>query len=320
MNNRIHTSQETHAGICIHVVQYQPTERPIEDRFSIDFEEHSKRLIVGVYDGHGGVATSDHISKVLPAAILGSQPSDHAKTFEAVDSEMLTAFQKDHSLFRSKSSKWVQNADVIKSGCTALVLEINVDDLTALFANAGDCRLVIANSNGDQEALLQTTDLNAKSLSEQERLAREHPGEELVVVSGRLFGKLMSTRGFGDGYYKLPTGILNRQHKKYINVLSSIETSSKVPMSDQYDSYFYGYKTPPYVVSTPVTGLTQLEKGNFVIMATDGLWDLVSTDDAVRIVQEGIVSAAESLANYLLDTVMSITPPGDDVTIIILRL
>jgi hypothetical protein len=32
-------------------VQYQPTDRPIEDRFSITASSNGKRLILGVYDG-----------------------------------------------------------------------------------------------------------------------------------------------------------------------------------------------------------------------------------------------------------------------------
>ena len=39
------------SGWIIDVVRYQPTERPIEDRWSYTYEESSARLIVGVYDG-----------------------------------------------------------------------------------------------------------------------------------------------------------------------------------------------------------------------------------------------------------------------------
>jgi hypothetical protein len=37
----------------IDVVRYQPTERPIEDRWSYAYDKISSRLIVGVYDGEG---------------------------------------------------------------------------------------------------------------------------------------------------------------------------------------------------------------------------------------------------------------------------
>jgi pyruvate dehydrogenase phosphatase len=109
---------------------------------------------------------------------------------------MISAFTNDHSILRSKPHSWVQHAQIVKSGCTALVLDIDVATLTASFANAGDCRAVICSTSvGPDERLLQTEDLNAKTPSEQKRLKREHPGEDLIVVSGRLFGRLMSTRG-----------------------------------------------------------------------------------------------------------------------------
>ena len=40
---------ELPSGHKVYVAQYQPTERPIEDRYSVDFE--GNRVILGVYDG-----------------------------------------------------------------------------------------------------------------------------------------------------------------------------------------------------------------------------------------------------------------------------
>jgi hypothetical protein len=73
--------------------------------------------------------------------------------------------------------------------------------MVAHYSNAGDCRGLVCDKVRDLEApdavlqIQQTIDLNAKSRSEQERLKLEHPNETMLVVSGRLFGKLMSTRG-----------------------------------------------------------------------------------------------------------------------------
>ena len=114
---------------------------------------------------------------------------------------MLESFKKDHSLLRPKSKEWKQNAEIVKSGSTALVCDITVDSgkAEATVSNAGDCSLVVCRpyqeTSSGTEIVWQTTDLNAKTPSEQERLAGEHPGEDLVIVGGRLFGKLMSTRG-----------------------------------------------------------------------------------------------------------------------------
>jgi len=41
----------TPTDILISVAQLQPTERPIEDRYSVNFDPTQSRIIVGVYDG-----------------------------------------------------------------------------------------------------------------------------------------------------------------------------------------------------------------------------------------------------------------------------
>ncbi|KAF8153201.1 phosphatase 2C-like domain-containing protein [Crassisporium funariophilum] len=306
-------------GLAIHIAQFQPTDRPIEDRLSLNLDVNSNRLILGVYDGHGGSETADHISQRLPPLLLENAPTDHTQVFERLDSAILSAFKRDHSLFRSKSSDWIHNAQLIKSGSTALILDVDLTKMVATYANAGDCRLVICNSNpGERQTLRQTEDLNMKTPSERERLMREHPNEDQFIVSDRLFGRLMCTRGFGDGYYKLPKGLLgDGQHRRYIDTLSSIERRGKIPMNAQYANLFYGYRTPPYLTATPATGEYQLRTGDIVIMATDGLWDLVSSETAVDIVLQGVATQKHDLARYLLEQVKAEKSPGDDVTVLI---
>lgn len=148
--------------------------------------------------GHGGPDTAEHISAILPAALLAHPAENHASIFQETDNAMIKKFTSDHSIFRSKSKHWADHAKVVKSGCTALILDLDINTLLVSYANAGDCRAVIstANNSTPEIFLQQTDDLNAKTPSEQRRLALEHPGEDLLVVSGRLFGRLMSTRGY----------------------------------------------------------------------------------------------------------------------------
>jgi pyruvate dehydrogenase phosphatase len=50
-----------------------------------------------------------------------------------------------------------------------------------------------------------------------------------------------------------------------------------------------GYKTPPYVTAEPVVTTTEVvvsgKQRSFMIMASDGLWDHVSSEQAVRLVE-----------------------------------
>lgn len=90
-------------------------------------------------------------------------------------------------------------------------------------------------------------------------------------------------------------------------------------MNHQYTPMFFAYKTPPYVTPTPQTGEHQLQKGDIIIMATDGLWDLISSKEASDIVLQGAAETADDLARYLLEQVRAFKSPGDDVTILVIR-
>ena len=285
--------------------------------------------VITDFTGHGGPETSEYVSKSLPLLLLQHPPSEHAEKFEALDNSILRAFQRDHSFFRPRSANWIHNAQLIKSGSTALILDIDLTTLSVAYANAGDCRLVLCHQG---LPVLETEDLNSRTPSEQERLIREHPNEDQLLVGSRLFGRLMSTRGeaslhitwmraksipgFGDGYYKLPIG---KEHRKYVDTLSAIEKPGKIPMNQQYAPLFFSYKTPPYVTPTPQTGEHQLQKGDIIIMATDGLWDLISSKDASDIVLQGAAETHNDLARYLLERVRALKSPGDDVTIVVIQ-
>ncbi|KAJ6481710.1 phosphatase 2C-like domain-containing protein [Mycena sanguinolenta] len=321
---KTHEAIQTFGTVTIASVQYQPTDRPIEDRFSITVSPDGTRLILGVYDGHGSSDTAEYISKILPPALLVHPPQEHKRIFEETDNAILDDFKNDHALFRvrPRSKDWLNRAKLLRSGCTALILDVDIPGMVVHFANAGDCRALVCDFPVSEDAdagglqLQQTVDLNAKSPLEQERLKIEHPNEDMIVVSGRLFGKLMSTRGFGDGYYKLPRGINNWQHKKYVDVLSSLDAEKgKVPLNAQYNSYFYGYQTPPYLVSTPDTGLLKLKPESFIVCGSDGLYDLVTSEVIGRTICQGIRDGAANLAAHLLSTLTAI---GDDVTILVL--
>lgn len=109
---------------------------------------------------------------------------------------MLSNFKKDHSVFRRKSSNWVHNAQLMKSGSAALILDIDLSSLSASYANLGDCRLIVCDPNTVQNAVIfQMNDLNMNTLSEREWLIQEHPKEDHFIVGNRLFGRLMCTRG-----------------------------------------------------------------------------------------------------------------------------
>lgn len=133
-----------------------------------------------------------YVSDELPRRLLQHYRSSdvHIQQFETLDECMLRDFKRDHSLFRRKSARWLQNAQVVKSGSMALIFDVDLSTLLANYANLGDCRLVIRDLSleGSRALSLQTEDMNMNTATERERLVREHPNEDHMIIANRLAG------------------------------------------------------------------------------------------------------------------------------------
>jgi len=58
------------------------------------------------------------------------------------------------------------------------------------------------------------------------------------------------------------------------------------------------YLTPPYLIAEPVVTTTKIErKGEFMIIATDGLWDCMSNEQAVKLVEMWLQSKKDGNFN-----------------------
>lgn len=152
-------------------------------------------------------------------------------------------------------------------GACALTAVVRRRDV--FVANTGDCRVVLGRSlgKGKWKALPLSVDQNAENPEEVERLQAAHPGEEgTVIFGGRVLGNLMPFRTFGDVDYKW--------ENKYLEKLVQMP---------------FNYKTPPYVTAEPVTSRHSFQEGDrFLILATDGLWERVSNEDAVNTVAHAL--------------------------------
>jgi len=138
-------------------------------------------------------------------------------------------------------------------------------------ACTGDSRAVLGRrqSNGMWTATALSADQTGSSPSEMDRMRAEHPGEPHVIRNGRVLGGLEPTRAFGDAFYKW-----------------SYDVQAKIKNS------FFGrtpsalLRTPPYVTAEPVVTTTKIEpeRGDFVVMATDGLWEMLTNEEVVGLV------------------------------------
>ncbi|KAH6988252.1 phosphatase 2C-like domain-containing protein [Ilyonectria sp. MPI-CAGE-AT-0026] len=142
------------------------------------------------------------------------------------------------------------------------------------------------------------------------------------------------------------------QHRDLIHQLSAHQQAAAaskgrvkiIPLIDRFDTLFWAYKSPPYVSSTPQVTKVPLDVGisshddvtnaqgsrpMVGIVATDGLWDLVSSEEAVEILSQALSHSASpalidglNMAQILFGGVIKRTGrrPGDDVTILVLTI
>lgn len=138
-------------------------------------------------------------------------------------------------------------------------------------ACTGDSRAVLGRrgTSGKWTATALSEDQTGSTPSEVARLRAEHPGEQYVVRNGRILGQLEPSRAFGDAAYKWSKETQERVKKHYFG-----RTPSAL------------LRTPPYVTAEPIVTTTRIEpeKGDFVVMATDGLWEFLSNEEVVGLV------------------------------------
>lgn len=251
-----------------------------------------------IMDGHAGRHTAIMLQITLIPSIshaLLNLPA-HASSFE-VDSTIKNTFLRiDKQIMDSArtAANWypAANAAAIAaltpafSGSCALLAAFDPSSSTLRVACTGDSRAVLGRWDPASQTYTtiplseDQTGFNAKEVA---RLAEAHPDEPDIIdpKSGRLLG-IAVTRAFGDHRWKWDNDFIRTVQAKFWG-------SAPRPQS----------KTPPYMTAEPEiteTEIVRAEKGDarfksdFMIMASDGLWDRISSEHAVECVQRWMES------------------------------
>ena len=151
------------------------------------------------------------------------------------------------------------------------VLAIYDPELSILrVASVGDSRAVLGqlsggnSANGTWNALALSTPQTPVREDELAILLKEHPDEPEMIANKRLLG-IPVTRAFGDHRWKWPAEAIAEGRKKYY----AFEARPN-------------FKSPPYLHATPEISTTVVKPGDFAILGTDGLWDTMSAENAIR--------------------------------------
>ena len=319
-----------HSTIRGFEVNYLPSNSPIEDRFVAGISSNLGAALFSIIDGHKGYTCSDHLQKHLlkyvtsrlhkeavstktdDLQILMNMSWNSTASLDQSVSDIETSQTASILLSDSVLEQCLQEAflsaenDISNEGLQDIKLVLQGHSFTPemkarvmraiegacailavvleksiAVASTGDCRVVVGQKLPDStwKAIPLSTDQNAQHAGEVERLKKAHPGEEsTVIINNRVLGSLMPFRTFGDVDFKW--------EKKYLAGVS-------VPV---WANYF----TPPYITAEPVVTHHKLQnEDKFMILASDGLWDRISNEEAVNVVAETISESKSSIFSSL---------------------
>lgn len=160
--------------------------------------------------------------------------------------------------------------DPCYAGSCALMSIYDLKSQLLRVACVGDSRAVLGRrtSSGGWQATALSADQTGYNSEEAARIRKEHPDEPDAVKDGRVLG-LAVTRAFGDAFWKWSRDVQEEAHNRFFG---------RRPLE--------GSLTPPYLTAEPVITTTKIEpeQGDFVIMASDGLWDNLTSAQAVDLV------------------------------------
>ena len=290
------------------VVRYDmvqiPSNNPIEDDHAEKIVEipqtvtpakdgaaTSDWMFWGVFDGHSGWTTSAKLRQKLISYVARelnvvhksalADPKLNVPSPQAVDEAIKRGFVKlDYDIIHASVQKVLANktktasTEILApalSGACALLSFYDSSSKLLRVACTGDSRAVLGRkgSAGKWVATPLSEDQTGGTPSEMARLRKEHPGEPDVVLNGRILGGLEPSRAFGDAAYKWTRDLQTQIRKHFFGRSPAARL-----------------KSPPYVTAEPIVTTTKIEpeNGDFVVLATDGLWEMLTNEEVIGLV------------------------------------
>ncbi|KAK3319198.1 putative pyruvate dehydrogenase [Apodospora peruviana] len=265
----------------------------IHGKFPSPLQSGRDWMTWGVFDGHLGSQTSQALTQhLLPYVHTFVKNANQPTGFDdvAIHKAIKDAFVALDNAFLSGGDRGTVNSDSLtfaqkvqrlatgSNGSCAILSLYDPASRKLHVACTGDSRAVLGRqtAEGKWEAVPLSIDQSGSNEAEGERVRAEHPGEEGLVKNGRVLG-LACARAFGDGHWKWPLEL-----QKYLR--SRFVTDTLRAHDPEV------YKTPPYITAEPEVTTTVLPAGKraFMIIASDGLWDAMTSEQAVDMVARWI--------------------------------
>ncbi|KAF1862748.1 hypothetical protein Lal_00040013 [Lupinus albus] len=238
---------------------------------------------IGVYDGHGGPETSRYIYDNL---------FQHLKRFASEHKSMSVevirkAYQATEEGFLSVVTKhWPVNPQIAAVGSCCLVGVICGG--TLYIANLGDSRAVlgrVVRATGEVLAIQLSSEHNVAIESVRQEMHSLHPDDSKIVV---LKHNVWRVKGLIQAFFKanlyVARGTTYLVSRSIGDAYLKKAEFNKEPLYTKF-RLRETFKTP-ILSSDPSISVHELqEHDQFLIFASDGLWEHLSNQDAVDIVQ-----------------------------------
>ncbi|KAF1851439.1 protein serine/threonine phosphatase 2C [Cucurbitaria berberidis CBS 394.84] len=272
-----------------------------------------------IMDGHAGRHTAFYLQWTLiphlSSALLGLPATSSSpeivetikRTFLRVDKQIMDSARTAANWFPAANAAAIAALTPAFSGSCALLAAFDPANDTLRVACTGDSRAVLGRwdpSSQSYTTIPLSVDQTGFNEKEVERLAAEHPDEPDIIdpKSGRLLG-IAVTRAFGDHRWKWDNDFIKAVQCKFWGT---------APRS--------GSKTPPYMTAEPEVTETEVVrvdakdkgargKSDFMIMASDGLWDRISSEHAVECVERWLDAKDRGNGSVKNDPQLLANPP-----------
>ncbi|OUC49529.1 protein phosphatase 2C, partial [Trichinella nativa] len=283
---------------------------PCEDHRSEGYFQLDNSYFFGIFDGHAGTHCARTVASRLydymalpllpeklirevsqgfhlPLVKMLNTSSNYVLNvrqafkwaFKALDDDLCEEAMQMHS-----GSPDLSALRCVLAGSCACVAYVKGQDMYIVQVGDSGAVLGVSTDEAHWTARKLNEDHTADNQKEVNRIRSEHPpGEALTVLRcERLLGELYPLRAFGDVRYKWPL----KQQKEIIEPYIKLR---RPPMN---------YLTPPYLTCEPSVYYYRLtEDDKFLILASDGLWEMVVPEAAVRFVANHAIGV-ETLTPY----------------------
>ena len=269
---------EPFENVTLHRSTYQAND-PSEDRSTVVVGQDF--VFAGVWDGHGGTHAAEFTQQHLFDYF---QEAYESKGYSIEQAFEFAYTQTDRAYF--DHARQINEPHVFFAGTCAVACFVDITTGRVTCANLGDSRAVMGvykdGASGGVKTVPLSVDHSADNVLEQIRIRNEHPNDIDILVNGgdeddpdwRVKKLAAFTRSIGD---------LHMKEKNTAALFNSYVAPDMriLPRPGVKDKQ--GVIKPKYI-STEPDFCQETVKDGFIIIACDGVWDEMESEEAVNIV------------------------------------